>query len=100
MRVLSQLFWFLLVIILISFIIIFVSTNKNLVIINIWPFKNSLSLEIWSVIFFSFTTGLILGVLLCTFSIIKLRATIWKNKKTVKRLTFKLSNIENKNLDD
>ena len=51
MRVLSQLFWFLLVIILISFIIIFVSTNKNLVIINIWPFKNSLSLEIWSVIF-------------------------------------------------
>ena len=100
MRVLSQLFWFVLVIILISFIIIFVSTNKNLVIINIWPFKNSLSLEIWSVIFFSFTTGLILGVLLCTFSIIKLRATIWKNKKTVKRLTFKLSNIENKNLDD
>ena len=100
MRVLSQLFWFLLVIILISFIIIFVSTNKNLVIINIWPFKNSLSLEIWSVIFFSFTTGLILGVLLCTFSIIKLRATIWKNKKTVKELTFKLSNIENKNLDD
>ena len=100
MRVLSQLFWFLLVIILISFIIIFVSTNKNLVIISIWPFKNSLSLEIWSVIFFSFTMGLILGVFLCTFSIIKLRATIWKNKKTVKKLTLKLSNIENKNLDD
>ena len=50
--------------------------------------------------FFSFTMGLILGVFLCTFSIIKLRATIWKNKKTLKKLTFKLSNIENKNLDD
>ena len=100
MRVFYQLFWFLLIFILISFIVIFVSTNKNLVIINIWPFKKSLSLETWSIIFFSFTMGLILGVILCTFSIIKLKATIWKNKKTVKKLNFKLSNIENKNLDN
>ena len=100
MRIFYKLFWFLLIVILISFIVIFVSTNKNLVLINIWPFNKSISLETWSIVFFSFTMGLVLGVFLCTLSIIKLKAKIWKNERAVKKLNFKLSNMENENLEN
>ncbi len=100
MHAIYRLIWFLFLTIFIFLVVIFVSMNKTVVEMKIWPIRELIYFELWLIVFISFALGLLLGTFLNWFFLINLKTKIWNKERIIKNLNKKLALSDEKIIDE
>ena len=86
MRRLGRFIWLIITIFLVAVAIAFVTSNKALVNLYLWPFNGMLTVPIWLVVTSSFIIGGLLSIFLMWAQALAIRARLWNLQGKFNRL--------------
>ena len=78
MRILGHLLWLSITLFLVMFAIVFVTSNKTLITLYLWPFDSVLTAPVWLLILSSFIIGGLLSAILLWWQWLTIRAKLWR----------------------
>ena len=78
MRILGHLLWLSITLFLVMFAIVFVTSNKTLITLYLWPFDSVLTAPVWLLILSSFIIGGLLSAILLWGQWLAIRAKLWR----------------------
>ena len=78
MRILGHLLWLSITLFLVMFAIVFVTSNKTLITLYLWPFDSALTAPVWLLILSSFIIGGLLSAILLWGQWLAIRAKLWR----------------------
>ena len=86
MRRLGRLIWLIITILLVTFAIVFATSNDTVINLYLWPFDGMLTAPIWLVVMSSFIIGGLLSICLMWAQALAIRATLWNLRGKFNRL--------------
>ena len=86
MRRLGRFIWLIITIFLVAVAIAFVTSNKVLITLYLWPFDGMLTVPIWLVVISSFIIGGLLSIFLMWAQALAIRARLWNLQGKFNRL--------------
>ena len=86
MRRLGRFVWLIITIFLVAVAVAFVTSNKALITLYLWPFDGMLIVPIWLVVTSSFIIGGLLSIFLMWAQALAIRARLWNLKVKFNRL--------------
>ena len=89
MRRLGRFIWLIITIFLVAVAIAFVTSNKVLITLYLWPFDGMLTVPIWLVVISSFIIGGLLSIFLMWAQALAIRARLWNLRVKFNRLEAK-----------
>ena len=89
MRRLGRFIWLIITIFLVAVAIAFVTSNKVVITLYLWPFDGMLTAPIWLVVISSFIIGGLLSIFLMWAQALAIRARLWNLQEKFKRLETK-----------
>ena len=87
MRRLGRFAWLIITIFLVAVAIAFVTSNKALITLYLWPFDGELTAPIWLVVVSSFISGGLISVFLMWAHGLSIRARLWNLQLKFNRLS-------------
>ena len=95
MRRLGRFVWLIITIFLVAVAVAFVTSNKALITLYLWPFDGMLSAPIWLVVMSSFIVGGLFSICLTWAQALAIRARLWNLQGKFKRLEAKMTQKQN-----
>ena len=89
MRRLGRFIWLIITIFLVAVAIAFVTSNKVLITLYLWPFDGMLTVPIWLVVISSFIIGGLLSIFLMWAQALAIRSRLWRLQEKFNRLEMK-----------
>ena len=89
MRRLGRFIWLIITMFLVAVAIAFVTSNKALIALYLWPFDGMLTVPIWLVVISSFIIGGLLSIFLMWAQALAIRARLWNLQEKFNRLETK-----------
>jgi uncharacterized membrane protein len=89
MRRLGRFIWLIITLLLVAVAIAFVTSNKVLITLYLWPFDGMLTVPIWLVVISSFIIGGVLSIFLMWAQALAIRARLWNLQEKFNRLETK-----------
>ena len=86
MRRLGRFIWLIITLFLVAVAIAFVTSNKVLITLYLWPFDGILTVPIWLVVISSFIIGGLLSIFLMWAQALAIRARLWNLQGKFNRL--------------
>ena len=86
MRRLGRFIWLIITILLVTFAIVFATSNDTVINLYLWPFDGMLTAPIWLVVMSSFIIGGLLSICLMWAQALAIRATLWNLRGKFNRL--------------
>ena len=86
MRRLGRFIWLIITLFLVAVAIAFVTSNKVLITLYLWPFDGMLIVPVWLVVTSSFIIGGLLSIFLMWAQALAIRARLWNSKVKFNRL--------------
>ena len=86
MRRLGRFIWLIITMFLVAVAVAFVTSNKVLITLYLWPFDGILTVPIWLVVISSFIIGGLLSICLMWAQALAIRATLWNLRGKFNRL--------------
>jgi uncharacterized integral membrane protein len=78
MRTFGHLLWLSITLFLVTFAIVFATSNKTLITLYLWPFSSVLTAPVWLLILSSFIIGGLLSTILLWGQWLAIRAKLWR----------------------
>ena len=78
MRTFGHLLWLSITLFLVTFAIVFATSNKTLITLYLWPFDSALTAPVWLLILSSFIIGGLLSAILLWGQWLAIRAKLWR----------------------
>ena len=78
MRTFGRLLWLSITLFLVTFAIVFATSNKTLITLYLWPFNSALTAPVWLLILSSFIIGGLLSTILLWGQWLAIRAKLWR----------------------
>ena len=91
MRRLGRFIWLIITILLVAVAIAFVTSNKVLINLYLWPFDGMLTVPIWLVVISSFIIGGLLSIFLMWAQALAIRTRLWNLQAKFNRLETKMA---------
>ena len=89
MRRLGRFIWLIITLFLVAVAITFVTSNKVLITLYLWPFDGMLTVPIWLVVMSSFIIGGLLSMFLMWAQALAIRSRLWRLQEKFNRLEVK-----------
>ena len=86
MRTFGHLLWLSITLFLVTFAIVFATSNKTLITLYLWPFDSALTAPVWLLILSSFVIGGLLSAILLWGQWLAIRTKLWRLKGRFNKL--------------